>query len=271
MQPAPTRAPAFDALAQEYDASFSDSPLGGALRGLVWERAHERFRGARRILDLGCGTGVDALHLAERAERVLGIDISGEMIARASAKARRMAVPERIEFRCAPLEALDGVLGGERFDAVLSNFGALNCVADLPALAATVAGHLDPGATLLWVLMGRNVPWEWLWFGARGEPRRALRRWARSGASWRGLTVRYPSPARVAAWLRPHFRIEALRPVGCFLPPSYAAKALNARPRLLGALTRLERAAQRFPALAHVADHYLIEAVRCAPSELRAA
>ena len=271
MQPVSLDVPAFDALAQDYDTTFSDSPLGSVLRSLVWERVGRHFAGARRILDLGCGTGVDALHLAARAERVLGIDISGEMIDAARTKAQRAPQGARLEFRCAPLEDLEQALQGERFDAVLSNFGALNCVADLGGLAGNVARHLEPGARLLWVLMGRNVPWEWLWFAGRGELRKALRRRARGGTTWRGMRVHYPSPRTVAKMLRPHFSIEALRPVGCLLPPSYAAGLVNARPRLLGTLARLERAALRVPALAYVADHYLIEGVRSHEAEVRAA
>lgn len=262
---------AFDALAADYDGSFSATPLGNALRDLVWSRLQVRFASARRVLDLGCGTGEDALHLAGGAELVVGIDASEGMIRMARAKVSAGRQGARVEFHCAPMEQLDSVLGGQRFDAVLSNFGALNCIADLPEVARSVARHVEPGGALLWVLMGRHVPWEWLWFASRGQPRRAFRRLRTNGVQWRGLRVYYPRPADVVAMLQSEFSVDAVRPVGCILPPSYAGGWLNGRPRLLAALARLDRAAQRIPTLARIADHYLIEATRGSVSPLRAA
>jgi hypothetical protein len=72
----------------------------------------------------------------------------------------------------------------------------------------------------------------------------------------------YPTPAQVTSVLRPLFRIDALRPLGVALPPSYAARWLERRPRALAALTRLEQRAQGSAFLARFADHYIIEATR---------
>ncbi len=251
---------AFDGLASEYDATFSQSPVGTALRGLVWARLDELFRTAGCVLDLGCGTGEDALRLAARGVRVVALDASAAMLERTRTKARRQGLEALVDCRCLPMERLAGELPPMRFDGVLSNFGALNCVADLPALIAAVAGRLSPGARLLWVPMGRRVPWEWTWYLARGRPRIGLRRLRRERLPWRGLTLGYPSPRTLAALLEPRFRIDAVRPLGVALPPTYATAWLERHPRVLALLSRAERAAQGSSALAAWADHYLIEA-----------
>lgn len=255
-------APAFDSLAIEYDAAFTDTPLGGALRALVWLRLDWLFRGAQRILDLGCGTGEDALRLAAAGKQVVAIDASPAMVRRAQDKARQRGCAQRLEFQCLPMEQLHGALEGMEFDGALSNFGALNCVEDLPALVATVAARLTPGARLLWVPMGRYVPWEWAWYLMRAQPQKAWRRLRHERLPWRGLTLAYPTPRELSALLRPYFRIDAMRPLGVALPPSYAAGWLNRRPRVLAALACVERAAQHVPALASCADHYIVEATR---------
>jgi SAM-dependent methyltransferase len=252
---------AFDQLASEYDASFTGTPLGGALRALVWSRFDAAFASAQRVLDLGCGTGEDAIRLACRGTRVLAVDASPLMLRVAQEKARRSGCVDRIEFRCLPLERLAGTLAGERFDGVLSNFGALNCVASLPVMLGELATKLESGAHFVFVLMGRYVPWEWLWYLMRADSARAWRR-LRGPVLWRGLRVVYPTPAEVAAILQPFYRVEGVRPLGFALPPSYAAAWLNRRPRLLRGLTRAERLAQRFPSLASCADHYIIEGTR---------
>ena len=160
------------------------------------------------------------------------------------------------------MEQLASLPDTTAFDGVLSDFGALNCVADLPALVAAVAARLEPGARLLWVPMGRYVPWEWAWFLLRGQPAKAWRRLGREPVQWRGLTLSYPSPRKLTAALRPYFRVDNLRPLGFVLPPSYAADWLNRRPRLLAVLARLERFAQGITFLASVSDHYIVEATR---------
>jgi len=255
------QAAAFDELASVYDARFTDTPLGIALRALVWTRFDLAFSRTRCVLDLGCGTGEDAIHLALRGTRVLAVDASPLMLRVAQEKARQRGCADHIEFCCLPLERLAEVLSGRSFDGVLSNFGALNCVANLPAVVGDLAASLESGARLVLVFLGRYVPWEWFWYLSRGDPRRAWRR-LQGRTQWRGVDVGYPMPAEIARMLQPSCRIDSVRALGFVMPPSYAAGWLNRRPRLLGALARAERLAQQLPLLASCADHYIIEATR---------
>jgi SAM-dependent methyltransferase len=256
---------AFDELARDYDATFTDTAVGKALREIVWSRLDGAFGASRHVLELGCGTGEDALHLARAGIKVTATDVSAEMIAVAEAKmhSRAAAAPSglAVDFHCLPMEGVAASLHSRPFDGVFSNFGAINCVPDLPSLAEDLAGLLAPGAPLLWVVMGRRAPWEWLWYLPRGEVRRALRRFQPT-VEWRGLQISYPTPGEVVTALQPWFRVRRLSPLGCILPPTYAAGWLNRSPRTLHALMRLELMAQRSPALAAWSDHYIVEAER---------
>jgi hypothetical protein len=118
---------------------------------------------------------------------------------------------------------------------------------------------------LVGVIMGRHVPWEWMWYLSRGDLSKALRRLRREGVAWRGIRISYPTPREATAALQPHFTVTRVSPLGCFLPPSYAAAWLNQAPRTLAVLTRLEELAQRFAALASLSDHYIIEAKKSPP------
>ena len=77
------------------------------------------------------------------------------------------------------------------FDGALSNFGGLNCVSDLGAVA-TGSPRAPAGGSALLCIMGPAVPWEWGWYLLHGQPRQAFRRFAEV-TSWRGLAIRYPS------------------------------------------------------------------------------
>jgi ubiquinone/menaquinone biosynthesis C-methylase UbiE len=265
-------AEAFDELAADYDANFSDSALGRTLRSLVWARLEQAFRPPQRVLELGCGTGVDALSLARRGVEVFATDASAGMIEVARKKAQTLYAAgdtRRVEFHCVPMEHLASVLDGQLFDGVLSNFGAINCVQDLRALVFGTAACLRPGARLIWVVMGRHVPWEWAWFALQGHWSKACRRLSPGGVSWRGMNVRYPTPGELARLLQPYFKIERIAPLGVALPPSYAGEWLARQPRLSRILTQLEYRVQDCRALAGLADHYIVEATRL-PPEARA-
>lgn len=256
------RACAFDEMAATYDATFTDTRVGRALREIVWSRLEQTFRPAQRILELGCGTGEDAVRLAAGGVRVVATDPSSRMIQIARQKALNGNCQGGIEFRCLAMEDIGSFPDGEVFDGVLSNFGAVNCVRNLEALVADVADRLTPGAPLLWVVMGRHAPWEWLWYLMRGRWRKAWRRLHPGGVEWHGLTISYPTPAQMSALLRPYFTITRVAPLGVALPPSYAAAWLDRSPLVLTALTLLEKLAQRSSMLASCSDHFIVEATR---------
>lgn len=248
---------AFDNLAAEYDHGFTRTVLGERLRRAVWRRLDALFVPGDRILELACGTGEDALHLGGRGVRVLATDASPEMVRVAKEKAERAGLQE-VEVRQLAVEELDG-LDAPPFDGALSNFGGLNCVADLPAAGRALAARLRPGAVAVLCVMGPVVPWEWLWFRGHGK---AFRRLTPGGVEWRGLRVWYPSIRTLRRALSPEFRMRRVAALGALLPPPYAEAWAARHPGLIDRLDRWERRLETLPPLPWLADHYLMELVR---------
>jgi SAM-dependent methyltransferase len=250
----------FDALAADYDAGFTNRPLGALLREGVQRRLDARFPPRDRVLEIACGTGEDAVHLGRRGVRVLATDAAPAMIERTREKAAAAGLAETIETRRLAIEDLSTLAGP--FDGAFSNFGGLNCVADLPAVARDLGALLRPGAALLLCVMGPLVPWEWAGFLRRGEPGKAFRRLRRGGVPWRGVTVRYPHPRALRRAFAPAFRPARLSAVGALLPPTEWEGWAARHPRLLAVLARWERRLETVPPLPWLADHYLLELVR---------
>jgi len=252
----------FDRMAADYDRSFTEGTIGQRVRAAVRRRLQAAFRPGERVLELNCGTGEDAVHLASRGIRVLATDVSTEMLAMARAKVERAGLAGLVEVTRMPIEDLARHPPTGSFDGVLSNFGGLNCVDDLPGVAAGLAAMTRPGARALLCVMGPAVPWEWGWYLAHGRPREATRRLRRAGAAWHGLTIRYPSIGRMRRAFAPHFAQRRVSAIGALLPPTFAEPWAARHPRLLAALDHLERRAETTWPLPWLADHFLIELER---------
>lgn len=259
-----TFAAGFDTLAPEYDARFTESVLGQILRRTVWRWLDRAFAPGDRVLELNCGTGEDAVHLATRGVRVLATDGSPAMLALARAKIGDAGLDQSIELRRLDIEQLDAFPpeAAGSLDGAFSNFGGLNCIADLPRAARALAGLLKPGARVVLCVMGPCVPWEWTWFLAHGQAGKALRRLGASGVAWRGITVWYPSLRAARRAFATRFIVRRTGALGVLLPPTYAAGWARRHPRLVELLDRCERRIEGWPIVPWFGDHYLLELER---------
>ena len=171
-----TRAAYWDNAAAKYDRNFAGTLIGQTRRHSVWRDLERAFRPGQRVLELNCGTGIDAIHLADRGIQVLACDISPRMIQIARQEAAVSGLAALLDFRVLPTEALDRLELELPFDGAFSNFSGLNCVEDLSAVARNLARLLKPGARLLTCMIGHFVPWEIAWFLAHGKPAKAFER-----------------------------------------------------------------------------------------------
>jgi malonyl-CoA O-methyltransferase len=107
---------------------------------------------ARRILDLGCGTGQLTRRLARhfRRARVIGLDLSPAMVRLARSRQRLWS---RTQFLCGDMERLP--FDQASMDLVVSNLALQWC--DAPTVFAEVARVLRPGGHFLFSTFGPDT------------------------------------------------------------------------------------------------------------------
>src|SRR5262249_31530444 len=94
-----TSTEAFDHIGARYDVEFTNTELSLWFRHRVWERLGVLFKPGQRVIELGCGTGEDAIWLAKRGVQVLATDGSPAMIAETARKAKEQGLDSLIETR----------------------------------------------------------------------------------------------------------------------------------------------------------------------------
>lgn len=254
----------FDGLADRYDEVFTASRIGQAQRASVWAELKETFYRGDRVLEIGCGTGVDACFLAERGVRVVACDSSPRMIAVATHRLTSHREAGLVEPRLLAAEDIGVLRSGDLYDGAFSNFGAINCVPDMGSLARDIASMLRPGATALLCLMGPCCLWEVFWYLAQARPQKAFRRFRREGSTARlsegaSVHVYYPSLRSLAHAFSPKFSLESVKGIGITVPPSYVESVANRFPGLLRTAVLADLFLGHCPGIRVLGDHVLVK------------
>ena len=141
MAPLRPAAVAFDAIATNFDLRFGQWLSVAAQRRAGHAVLRREFPTGGHILELGGGTGEDAMFLAERGFDVFLTDCSPTMLSLAKTKLTPFGAQAEVttgeeleDFASRHLSA-----GGALFDGALSNFAPLNCVVDLEPVARRLA------------------------------------------------------------------------------------------------------------------------------------
>lgn len=106
---------AYEALAGCYDELTYDIRYEKTLTFFERLCAREQVQ-PHLVLDLACGTGSLSMLLAGRGYRVIGADLSEEMLAEAEQKARELPEGSRPFFICQPMQRLRLAEPGGRGD-----------------------------------------------------------------------------------------------------------------------------------------------------------
>lgn len=261
MQRLAETAQAFDRVAASYDGPRGNNALVQLMRAELWHAVTRYAPPGACLLDIGCGTGLDAEFFARQGYHVVGIDPSREMVAQARRRVAQANLSDRVRIETLAAHELDR-LGQETFDAIYSDLGPLNCAPDLEWVARQCCRCLRPSGFLIVSVIGRYCPWEMLYYGLRGEWAQARRRLMHdmvavqldTGIVW----TRYYSPREFLAHFDADFRLVTYRALNLFLPPPYLIHWYERTRLVMRVLHGLEARVAALPLLRDLGDHFLM-------------
>jgi SAM-dependent methyltransferase len=252
--------------APNYDREAEANPAMAYMRRASLQTLKATFSPGQRVLELGCGTGEEAIALGKAGVEVLATDVSAQMLAVAQGKVAAAELEQIVQTRrlaAGEVGALLDEVGAGALDGAYSSFGALNGEPDLGAVGRALAALVRPGGRLAASVMNRFYPFEVLWFLGHGRPREAVRRLG-------GSAMAHVSPAltvKVRTWYWsprdfvrafPAFRRVSCRALPLLLPPPYAAHLWARLPAWMWRLARWdERLAGWWP-FCGLGDHFLM-------------
>jgi len=257
----------FDVAAEHYDQAMRANPSMSYMRVIGLATLRTAFSTGQHVVDIGCGTGEDALTLARAGIRILATDPAANMLA----VMERRILEERLgpwvqtrQLAASELGALIGEFGENSFDGAYSSFGPLNGEPSLRPIASALAAIIKPGGFLVASVMNRFCLFETIWYMVHAQFGRAVRRWG-GQARVRILAERadtmqtwYYTPGQMVRALAPSFEMIHCRALPFLLPPPYAASLWSKHPLFWDRLALVDEwLAPRWPFKA-MGDHFLL-------------
>jgi SAM-dependent methyltransferase len=253
---------AFDSVAADYDGTRGNNALVQDMRAEMWRWLDATFAPCSRLIDIGCGTGLDAVRMARLGHFVTAADWSPQMIRRTGERVNRERLDERVTAVAVGGHELHRLRESGMYDGAYSNLGALNCVPDLGELSRQCARLLSPGGALVFTVIGRICPWEIAHYLRQRRWARVKVRYARGvvpvGLNKHTVWTRYYGPREFYRAFAQEFVLEHHRALCLFAPPPYLAWVREKHVRWYDLLWSMDRRVSGLPLFRAMGDHFLI-------------
>jgi len=250
---------AFSRQSEVFDDLYEENKLSEYLRARFREEILSQLKPGAAILELNCGTGMDALFFAEKGFKILATDNAPGMLEKLDQKIAFKNMKEEITtLRCSFNDIR--TIQNKKFDHIISNFGGLNCTNRLDQVLEQFSELLNPGGKATLMIMPRVCPWELLML-FKGDFKTAFRRFKKgTPAHIEGthFLCYYYNPAYITKVLQTDFKRKTLKGVFITVPPEFYANFVERYPKLFSFLRKIDAAICGWFPFTYCCDHYII-------------
>jgi len=244
----------FGNMADEYDAMQETNIPVKRMREKFYSSVEKYAQHPADILELNCGTGIDAFYFAEKGFNVTATDISDKMLSNARSKGTLPNLTfEKLNF-------LELNLVEKKYDLVLSNLGGINCLDDLTLLSKNIYNLLKPNGYFIISVMPQFCLWEFMLF-FKGEFNRAFRRLKPGGTianvGGEKIFVRYYSPKKLMKYFNENFKLKETTALSVLSPTQPAYHWYEKHPAVTKLFNFIDDKIESFYFTSFIGDYYI--------------
>ena len=242
-----------------FDKLYQENKLSEYLRLQFREEVLSHLKPTSAILELNCGTGMDAVFFAEKGHTILATDNAKGMLEQLSEKINEMNMGSSIQTLHCSFHDLHKVKN-KKFDHIVSNFGGLNCTDNLKDVLRQLSVLLNENGKVTLAIMPKICPWELIMI-FKGKFKTAFRRFKKhTPAHIEGVhfLCYYYNPNYIINALKKEFTVLTLKGLFITVPPEFYANFVERYPKLFSMLSKIDKAICTFFPFTYACDHYLI-------------
>lgn len=254
----------FGALAVSYDKELGQNKIFQLMRKTNLGILKKTFKPGDNVLEIGCGTGNDAIELARAGINIVAIDISQKMLKITQKKAKHWRIEnlKTLHLSTGKIGLLEKIYGKGYFDGAFSSFGALNCEPDLKRVNTALAKIIKPGGHFICSVMNKYALNEILSNLVLLRFARAFQRLNSPALApvSKDLKIKtyYYSGKELSRFFQ-SFKIGNVRGLLTFVPPPYMDDFMTNKKKLLSTLHYLDRHLAHLWPLNQLGDHLLMK------------
>jgi ubiquinone/menaquinone biosynthesis C-methylase UbiE len=234
---------AFTAQSSKFDAQTTGNPMEVFYRDITRNHVLSFIQKGQTMLELNCGTGLDAMFFARQGLKVHATDNSDGMLNELRIKLDSENLNGSVTYQKCSFQSLNPVLKENKYDHVFSNYGGLNCAEDLAQVIKQVDAHVKPGGMVHFVMIAPVCFWEWITV-FKGKFKFAFRRLTKKGLrshlEGHYFDTYYYSAAYVQKAFGKNYAVVKMRALGFFTPPTFNHYFPTKHPVLFKVLKQLE-------------------------------
>lgn len=250
---------AFSNQSSIFDKLYRENKLSEYLREQFRSEVLSNLKPNSSILELNCGTGMDAMYFAEQGHSVLATDNAPGMLSKLDEKIKNSSLEDKIQTQRCSFHDIH-TLNGKTFDHIISNFGGLNCTDNLKDVLLQFKPLLNDHGKITLMIMPKICPWE-LAMVFKGKFKTAFRRFKKNTpAHIEGVHFYcyYYNPSYVKRVLKGDFKLITLNGIFITVPPEFYQNFVERYPKLFSFLKILDsKICSLFP-FTYCCDHYMI-------------
>jgi ubiquinone/menaquinone biosynthesis C-methylase UbiE len=250
---------AFSKQSFHFDEEDAANPVLVRMRNQVYAHLKKYLKPNSKILELNAGTGIDAVHLVRSGHAVHATDLASGMIAQIERKITAYNLTASLTCEQLSYDQIDKVTK-RNFDLIFSNFGGLNCIADLKKVTRHFPLLLREGSFITLVIMPVICPWEIA--GVFRYGKKALRRFRPQGVlahlEGKYFQTYYHSLEAIKSAFDSRFTFIETEGLAALSPQPHKNKFPDEHPVLDSVLNQLDKRVRNHFPFNRWADHLIV-------------